>query len=308
MNIEAAKECSLEFYENENSELMVEVIFSECIEQHYVLDSGILFGDLACVQIDDTEIKKTDDQYWDFLMTFYKYIKLVNYENLEACEASKVICESYFKIYSPDYRFTMPILGFLNVCHENNISVCKHSWYVFRNTYVITLPLNFSYIRYLYDNERTEYMAPFDYCYSDDSFFLKAINYDYSTGSRYFCDNFSDVLCSLLNEIVNRGYLLNKCQLCGRWFIPTKADEKYCSRSYDGVSCKQKAIIIKRQERRVKDVIGKAYNNVSTNLSNKISATTITDEEREFRERKYEQFKSEYRSKRKEYKHNYYTK
>ena len=85
----------------------------------------------------------------------------------------------------------------------------------------------------------------------------------------------ADYLLGLSNEII-----VKQCENCGKLFRPTKADEKYCSRIIDGVSCKQDASRKVRRETLAKKPYQKQYNSINTMLAYKLKRKNLTETEK----------------------------
>ena len=85
----------------------------------------------------------------------------------------------------------------------------------------------------------------------------------------------ADYLLGLSNEIK-----IKQCENCGKLFRPTKADEKYCSRIIDGVSCKQDASRKVRRETLAKKPHQKQYNSINTMLAYKLKRKNLTEAEK----------------------------
>ena len=85
----------------------------------------------------------------------------------------------------------------------------------------------------------------------------------------------ADYLLGLSNEII-----VKQCENCGKLFRPTKADEKYCSRIIDGVSCKRDASRKVRRETLAKKPHQKQYNSINTMLAYKLKRKNLTEAEK----------------------------
>lgn len=108
----------------------------------------------------------------------------------------------------------------------------------------------------------------------------------------YEVDTLPDLLLAMLIEITKNNKRLKRCSHCGKWFIPIKSDEKYCPRINDGISCKQSAAKKVRQETNQKKPHSKMYNNINTNLASHRD-NAKTDEEYEVREQRLLVFRAE---------------
>lgn len=83
----------------------------------------------------------------------------------------------------------------------------------------------------------------------------------------YYSETFSQLLTSITLGILSLVDQINVCKNCGGLFVPTKSDEKYCSRITDDLTCKEHAAKKKRQKRMQTSPILKKYNSVNTNLA-----------------------------------------
>lgn len=112
-------------------------------------------------------------------------------------------------------------------------------------------------------------------------------------GFHYSCDNYHEIILSLIHYAAIVGKPVKQCERCGRWFFPKKKiDEKYCVIEYDGKSCKEWATEEKRRKRLQDSPIQKKYNSVNTKLNNRIGA--VTGEERERRQKVLYDFRNEW--------------
>lgn len=92
---------------------------------------------------------------------------------------------------------------------------------------------------------------------------------DYTASYKYECKNAKEIVFALLHYCISNGYVLKKCRLCGKYFIPRKAQENFCTRQFsytnwEGIqkrykTCKQakKSILqtIKARKATVKDML-----------------------------------------------------
>ena len=123
-----------------------------------------------------------------------------------------------------------------------------------------------------------EYEKTFKYVFDNFDTLLKNAHLD--TIKKVQVDDIANLSLSLLYEIIKNGQTLKKCENCGKWFSPTKADEKYCSRIIDGVSCKQDASRKVRRETLAKKPYQKQYNSINTMLANKLKRKNLTEKEK----------------------------
>lgn len=92
---------------------------------------------------------------------------------------------------------------------------------------------------------------------------------DYTTSYKYECRNAKEIVFALLHYCISNSYVLKKCRLCGKYFIPRKAQENFCTRQFsytnwEGIqkrykTCKlaKKSILqtIKARKATVKDML-----------------------------------------------------
>ena len=126
----------------------------------------------------------------------------------------------------------------------------------------------------------------------DGYIYSKAMQYKFNDFDKYFTkdsssfvrtttvDSVAFLALSLLYEIIKHGQTLKKCKNCGRWFSPSKADGKYCSRVIDGVTCKQDAARKVRRETLAKKPYQKQYNSINTMLANRLKRKGLTEIEK----------------------------
>ena len=94
----------------------------------------------------------------------------------------------------------------------------------------------------------------------------------------YECYSLSDMALIIIYELSKNGVLVRKCDHCKKWFVPTNAKEKYCSRITDGKTCKEAAKAQKRKERGQTD-LQKKYNSVRTGIANRKNKKNLSIEE-----------------------------
>ena len=46
--------------------------------------------------------------------------------------------------------------------------------------------------------------------------------------NRYLVNNLDTLMYIILHEIISNNYIIKKCQICGKYFIPNKSNEIYC--------------------------------------------------------------------------------
>jgi hypothetical protein len=86
-----------------------------------------------------------------------------------------------------------------------------------------------------------EYIKPIEEAFSMD-FIVHAI-----------CHSLMEIVFSTLEAIAYKGKHINKCELCGKYYVPqSRTDEKYCdfeNPDYPGKTCKEAIKLIKIKER-----------------------------------------------------------
>ncbi len=88
----------------------------------------------------------------------------------------------------------------------------------------------------------------------------------------YYCNSLMDVLVAIIYEILKCGKIFKKCENCGKWFVPVKTDEKYCSRKspqYPQHNCKEAVKYIKQLEREKERPVQYLYKKVYNTIYNK---------------------------------------
>jgi len=295
--------CTISSYIDNSGLLVSSIYFKGELEAFETVNSGILLGDILSGELDTSEIDECEKfKLIESIISGEGELSVyLGLSSMEVSEVVRVIIYCYGDMDINAYSMYKPVKDYMETCAKNNYCICQQTWDMFCANFGLVLPER--YKTFNYQDYEDNFYRPEPYLfYKENTEIIDLSDLSSQILTVCDCDNLGEIVISLLNEILESGFVLKRCEQCNRWFIPIKADEKYCSRSFDNLSCKQKAILEKRKVRQKSDLIGKAYNRVLTNLSNRVYATTITEEEQELRAERVQQFKIEYHEKRKAYK------
>ena len=84
-----------------------------------------------------------------------------------------------------------------------------------------------------------------------------------------------------LHHLTTNGYIIKRCENCGKLFVPQKADEKYCirrSEEYPNMNCKQAAKYKKQLLRESKNPSAKAYHSIYTMLAKRAKNAPLSEQ------------------------------
>lgn len=127
---------------------------------------------------------------------------------------------------------------------------------------------------------------------------------------KYQITNFLDLLNLLIDFYFDNKYTINKCEYCGKYFIPdNRSDEKYCSNpcpDCPSKTCKEYASKKLYDEKKKSDVIKKAHYNTSQYFRMKIKRAKTEREEYSYT-RKLEIYMENYEKKKKKFDNNKIT-
>lgn len=86
---------------------------------------------------------------------------------------------------------------------------------------------------------------------------------------------YADLALTILYIWLEHGLTLKRCEQCGNWFSPSRANEKYCERTAPGYyhkTCKEAAKYEKQLERERSSESSRIYKSISTMLAAKCDA------------------------------------
>lgn len=105
---------------------------------------------------------------------------------------------------------------------------------------------------------------------------------DYSCRYKYECKNAREIIFALLHYCISNGYILKKCKLCGKYFIPRKPQENFCTRQFtytnwEGI--KKKYVNCKYAKKSIFQTIKARKATVKDMLDERVKANGIPFEE-----------------------------
>lgn len=87
-----------------------------------------------------------------------------------------------------------------------------------------------------------------------------------------------------LHYLATNGYMIKRCENCGKLFIPKKADEKYCirrSKEYPNMNCKEAAKYKKQLEREKANRTARMYHSINTMLARRAKMAPLATQKKE---------------------------
>jgi hypothetical protein len=197
------------------------------------------------------------------------------------------ICEGFYR-----FKYTHEFLKkFFDVCDQNNIPIVENTFLSFAALYEITIPES-AIVAHFTEREKNyisswkktddisdEAISNFlqdrkTFEYSDRAYFCKIGRYERSI--------IEQICFTLIYQILNAGYSFKKCELCGKWFVPQKADEKYCLRKgmrLDGKNCKSAAKYMKQLARERSSESARLYKSINTMKARKANEAPLSVQE-----------------------------
>ena len=293
-------------YEDNNVE-KVEIYFEGHLEAFCSIECGELLGELVNFPF---KVKKKRNFFAD---TYTLEVKILRDEKQpEFLQASmnphlilkEVFLDEEFEEWESyaSYNF----IKYFSLCEENNIEITYQSFIAFLQAYQIR-EKGFTPFRYVAEPERHSILLQevFNSEISCDKLFIQNVkDKDYRIAYHYENCQFTDFLYCLTYHVLKNNKRLVRCKNCGKYFVPSKADEKYCKRITwiteklpDGVmgfktaeDCKTIAAKKKRVLREKNNLIIKRENAVRTKLSKRTQSKNLSIEEKQKRKSDYLNF------------------
>lgn len=91
----------------------------------------------------------------------------------------------------------------------------------------------------------------------------------------FYLDSLSDLILTSLSELFVIGKTVNRCELCGSFFIPKRSDTKYCDGSFPGApnrTCRQEAKLQKQNQRIRLSETERQYRSISQMMRERVYA------------------------------------
>lgn len=90
----------------------------------------------------------------------------------------------------------------------------------------------------------------------------------------FYLDSLSDLILTSLSELFAIGKTVNRCELCGSFFIPRRSDTKYCDGPFPGApnrTCRQEAKLQKQNQRIRLSETERQYRSISQMMRQRVS-------------------------------------
>ena len=90
----------------------------------------------------------------------------------------------------------------------------------------------------------------------------------------FYLDSLSDLILTSLSELFAIGKTVNRCELCGSFFIPRRSDTKYCDGLFPGApnrTCRQEAKLQKQNQRIRLSETERQYRSISQMMRQRVS-------------------------------------
>lgn len=179
---------------------------------------------------------------------------------------------------------------FFDVCDKNNISITESTFLSFAALYKMTIPE--SGIVPHFTTKEKGYLSSWKIGDNPDKAISKFLRdrktFEYSDRA-YFCKIghyerpiIEQICFTLIYQVLNAGYSFKKCELCGKWFVPQNANEKYCLRKgmrLDGKDCSHAAKYMKQLARERSSESAKLYKSINTMKARKANEAPLSKQE-----------------------------
>lgn len=190
-------------------------------------------------------------------------------------------------------------LKYFEICENNALPINANTFNSFMIFYEMSLPE--SRIARSFTEEEKNYIKSAREQGHVDSAISRFMS-DRLTGEEndmaYFCkcgENerpiINQVCQVLIYQVLNSGHIFKRCELCGKWFVPQKSDEKYCLRKsslYPTKNCKQAAKYAKQLSRERSSEASKIYKSINTMKTRKLNFATNPEEIERLRRELYD--------------------
>lgn len=179
---------------------------------------------------------------------------------------------------------------FFDVCDKNNIPIVENTFLSFAVLYKMTIPE--SGIVPHFTSKEKNYISSWKVGDNPDktisNFLRDRKTFEYSDKA-YFCKIghherpiIEQICFALIYQVLNAGYSFKKCELCGKWFVPQNANEKYCLRKgmrLDGKNCSYAAKYMKQLARERSSESAKLYKSINTMKARKAYEAPLSKQE-----------------------------
>lgn len=263
------------YFDSENGAYMCEINFKDNLEPYAIVSVESFIGDLLACTIENVDGVRDDELAAFCDPWFGKTVVAPSAPFAELNEVARRVIESIADTPAESAKFLHEINSFLCNLFDSGQPLSENAF----NSLLLSSGL-YAPPCTLFVPKQNDYGRLYEAFSIGARPRLTAVNImklDSFSSCVFYCecDSFSEVVISLLRYVSLVGCTLSRCEHCNRWFIPLKKrDEKYCSRVYEGKSCKEIATAEKRKNRLQNSPIQKKYNSVNTNLANKAKKAT----------------------------------
>lgn len=306
---------NLLIYENNNKKLVAEVYFKDRLEPYTIIECGNLLGDLLAFEV---EINKHEtDEVGQ--KTTVKIIRRKPLERIEQSELINVLSECFLEetFYEYDTYSSINLILYYEFCEKNHIEICFDTFMTFLQ--MLKIPFKeYKSLSCSYDYESRSGLLleePLNNFGANKEMtleerFLEILKIKKGKEAFYYEDcQYTDFIFILTYHILLSERKIKRCDWCGKYYTPSKSDEKYCSRTTINVNrkkaieadcpyveiiqCKEEAAKENRKKRNSNNIFLKKENSVRTRLANRLKAKNVDGKELMKRQVEYYEFMDE---------------